>query len=180
MEQVAGDDRAGRGRAEGRQMAGLEERKTKQVSQGKQCQSKQESKIFSCNYHKFEGPGALPRGMKQRTGDEWRETPALNCCRCEGQGTKLMSSRCAEDGGCSRKQKAPPSPREKENMHTESIGELDPENQSGFRTNHGIETAPLKMLNNIRCNLDNHKLKVLVLLDLTVTFDIVDHIFKTD
>ena len=61
MEQVAGDDRAGRGRAEGRQMAGLEEENTKQVSQGKRCESKQESKIFSCHNRKIEGPGALPR-----------------------------------------------------------------------------------------------------------------------
>ena len=40
--------------------------------------------------------------------------------------------------------------------------------QSGFRTNHCTETALLKILNDIRFNLDNHKLTVLVLLDLTV------------
>ncbi len=47
--------------------------------------------------------------------------------------------------------------------------------QSGFRTNHSTETALLKILNDIRCNLDNHKLTVLVLLDLTAAFDTVDH-----
>ena len=41
--------------------------------------------------------------------------------------------------------------------------------------NHRTETALLKILNNIRCNLDNHKLTVLVLLDLTAAFDTVDH-----
>ena len=46
--------------------------------------------------------------------------------------------------------------------------------QSGFRTNHSTETALLKILNDIRCNLDNHKLTVLVLLDLTAAFDTVD------
>ena len=47
--------------------------------------------------------------------------------------------------------------------------------QSGFRTNHSTERALLKILNDIRCNLDNHKLTVLVLLDLTAAFDTVDH-----
>ena len=47
--------------------------------------------------------------------------------------------------------------------------------QSGFRMNHSTETALLKILNDIRCNLDNHKLTVLVLLDLTAAFDTVDH-----
>ncbi|XP_073349448.1 uncharacterized protein [Pagrus major] len=47
--------------------------------------------------------------------------------------------------------------------------------QSGFRMNHSTETALLKILNDIRCNLDNNKLTVLVLLDLTAAFDTVDH-----
>ena len=48
-------------------------------------------------------------------------------------------------------------------------------NQSGFRRNHSTEAALLKILNDTRCNLDNHKLTVLVLLDLTAAFDTVDH-----
>ena len=47
--------------------------------------------------------------------------------------------------------------------------------QSGFRMNHSTETALLKISNDARCNLDNHKLTVLVLLDLTAAFDTVDH-----
>ncbi len=41
--------------------------------------------------------------------------------------------------------------------------------------NHSTETALLKILNNIRWNLDNKKHTVLVLLDLSATFDTVDH-----
>ena len=47
--------------------------------------------------------------------------------------------------------------------------------QSGFRTNHITVIALLKILNDIRCNLDNHKLTVLVLLNLTSAFNTVDH-----
>jgi len=47
--------------------------------------------------------------------------------------------------------------------------------QSGFRMNHSTEPAHLKILNDTRCNLDHHKLTILVLLDLTAAFDTVDH-----
>lgn len=37
--------------------------------------------------------------------------------------------------------------------------------QSGFRMNQSTEIALLKILNDTRCNLDNHKRTVLVLLE---------------
>lgn len=46
--------------------------------------------------------------------------------------------------------------------------------QSGFRKNHSTETALLKVVNDIRTNLDN-KLTVLVLHDLSASFDTLDH-----
>ena len=49
--------------------------------------------------------------------------------------------------------------------------------QSGFRKNHSTETALLKVLDDSKSkvNLDSNKPLVLVLLDLSAAFDIVDH-----
>jgi len=41
--------------------------------------------------------------------------------------------------------------------------------------NYSTETALLKIISDLRCNLDSHKILVLVLLDLSAAFDTVDH-----
>ncbi len=48
-------------------------------------------------------------------------------------------------------------------------------NQSGFRMYHSTETALLKIVSDLRCNLDSHKISVLVLLDLSAAFCTVEH-----
>ena len=47
--------------------------------------------------------------------------------------------------------------------------------QSGFRTRHSTESALLKVHNDIVISLDAKKPVSLVLLDLTASFDTVDH-----
>ena len=90
-------------------MAGLEEGNTNRKNNAKGAGPSRSHKNVLLSQSLDQGPVTLPQEVKRRTGEEWRERPADNCCRCAEQGTKLMSSRCAEEGVCSRGWKAPPS-----------------------------------------------------------------------
>jgi len=47
--------------------------------------------------------------------------------------------------------------------------------QSGFKKYHSTETALLKVLNDVLVTCDSGNYAVLVLLDLTAAFDMMDH-----
>ena len=47
--------------------------------------------------------------------------------------------------------------------------------QFTYRTNHSTETALIRVYNDIALFIDSRKSVVLVLLDLSATFDTVDH-----
>lgn len=52
---------------------------------------------------------------------------------------------------------------------------LQPINQSAYRKCHSVETALLKVKNDILLNMDEQKVTLLVLLDLSAAFDTIDH-----
>jgi hypothetical protein len=47
--------------------------------------------------------------------------------------------------------------------------------QSAYRAGHSTETALLKVHNDIMCSMDQQRVLLLVLLDLSAAFDTVDH-----
>ena len=52
---------------------------------------------------------------------------------------------------------------------------LYPVAQSAYRSNHGSETALLKVMNDILLNMNKQHVTILVLLDLSAAFHTVDH-----
>ena len=53
--------------------------------------------------------------------------------------------------------------------------DLFPSLQSAYRRHHSTETALIKVKNDILMNMENQKVTLLVLLDLSAAFDTVDH-----
>ena len=47
--------------------------------------------------------------------------------------------------------------------------------QSAYRLGHSTETALLKVANDLLTAMDNGKVSVLTILDLSATFDTIDH-----
>ena len=50
-----------------------------------------------------------------------------------------------------------------------------PKFQSAYRSGHSAETALLRVLNDIRCAVDNGRVALVTLLDLSAAFDTIDH-----
>ena len=55
------------------------------------------------------------------------------------------------------------------------INNLMPPNQSAYRECHSTETALLRILNDLLLDIDNNKVSILSLLDLSAAFDTIDH-----
>ena len=52
---------------------------------------------------------------------------------------------------------------------------LDETFQSAYKNFHSIETALVRVQNDILCAIDNNESVILLLLDLSAAFDTVDH-----
>jgi hypothetical protein len=63
--------------------------------------------------------------------------------------------------------------------HT-AINKLDAKFQSAYRINHSTESALLRVQSDILSAIDNNKICILVLLDLSAAFDTVDHKYLID
>ena len=56
-----------------------------------------------------------------------------------------------------------------------AINSLYPELQSSYRQHHSMETALLKVMNDVQLNMNAQQVTHMVLLDLSVAIDIVNH-----
>ena len=63
----------------------------------------------------------------------------------------------------------------KQLQHYLNCNNLFPVFQSAYRQNHSTETALLKVMNDILLNMNNQRVTLLILLDLSAAFDTVDH-----
>ena len=63
----------------------------------------------------------------------------------------------------------------KQLQHYLLSNDLFPISQSAYRPNHSTETALLKVTNDILLNMNDQRVTLLLLLDLSVAFDTVDH-----
>lgn len=63
----------------------------------------------------------------------------------------------------------------KQLQHYLNCNNLFPVFQSAYRQNHSTETALLKVINDILLNMNNQRVNLLILLDLSAAFDTVDH-----
>ena len=50
-----------------------------------------------------------------------------------------------------------------------------PDYQSAYRKNYSCETALVKIVNDLLCNMEEQKLTALTAIDLSAAFDTVDH-----
>ena len=56
-----------------------------------------------------------------------------------------------------------------------TIDSLYPDFQSSYRQHHSMETAVLKMMNDVLLNMNPQQVTLMVLLDLSTAFDTVNH-----